>query len=1468
MDGNWNILFESYDSYYSFDADEKTLHATLYYDCKEIYTYNYDAQYTDIEFETNRCRNKFISELKNNCDYIMKPDEKKTMAQYIRREFENYKAHPSYYKKSNNKVEYSPIVEEICNKKCYLNQHTINVCFDKVASGSKKLIPGIDRVPKNIDMLTSDGVRCYGKISRIEIFSAATKTELSRLFYNNEDNVIIAIESVDKSFVLAFILGYIGENNKENNDNRFSLYYKIKKVKKVDIAKPSLVFSLNDCVTYCETDSPLAPKLIPMLDYFNQKLSEANQEVETTKVDVNLKLLRENFEEFKQLAVDEDMIIVPVIGVPRRINGISILVKNNKGETIKNDIFDGILQPIQEDNRQSYLEELEDSGIILPKNTNLALLNLVNASDKEVFIIRELLTSYNSYECSIVNNIEGDKTRLKRIINGITNVLSGSVENQNLVNLICDNDIYSYLNIDKIDAYKEDKQRIERLRNEYPILAKNQEQLIAIDKILQMDENNVDIMLVQGPPGTGKTELILSLAKELYKSNYDTLITSNVHVACDNIVDRMKNNKDIVLKRYTATRGEQYDAEVIDNKKKYIENQVLEGFKFKDFVVDSLEKYDEIKANITVEENKKKQMMESREKGERELKEYNDLVNKEKKLQNELTALTESIEYENEVILESNQKQGPVISDFSSVEKKLAEEKKAMNELSQKFQEQNKKIKEKSDYLNELYGNINALEKQITSLQSANEKHNNDINDYLRKISELRNYQNFLNEFDGDTTKKVLISYAFDGIPFPQKYYDKLLTKSIAKVSNIATIYKLLEKDTLFWNHQANISIKTLEVVLKLSKSMSLFNDFVDLKSICNAEQICTFFNDSSFKHSMMNVFPFIKDNGHNKSYYEKCLAKISNELRKVQYSYGDYILSCINSELSKDVVLSECDAVNSKITNNNNLIVKSRNEILSNESDIKEHLKTIEDKKEIIKQFTSEIMKEKDNNNTTNGEITKLEELISALENQYNELKSQKTNLEKQIKTATSNINRDTKKTMELRSAIEDAKIKVERKYVEKQELIDNYDSFIAKMKIDIETIDKTIDKYTLILNSIDKKISELTETGWSVNEAKELLFDYANELEDIVSCNSKTIENIYFNGRGNAFTKMFLLSEKEDGSLISMTTNQIAKLFNSEENQDLTFDYIIIDEASKCSFEDLIISLPRVKHLVLIGDFMQLDPMYDKYSDIDLKYQNIFTPEGWDALNSSSFSMLLTQFVKHNEENNISGFDSNPYVAVMKRQYRMNKGIFNLISPVYSIHKGFELIDEKNQSANDVKCISVDGTEEWLDPSYQNTDEADAIVSFLEKFQENRDKYPGINTIGIITGYRGQQNLLRQKLKSLKLKGVQIGTFDRFQGREYDLAIISLVRTKAFGFTNNIRRMNVAFSRAKKHLLIFGNIEKLNKIAMAKKPKIDEGSGNISIEEDAFVTKTLIPRLYSLREPFVSINAILNFIKENDYE
>ena len=254
-------------------------------------------------------------------------------------------------------------------------------------------------------------------------------------------------------------------------------------------------------------------------------------------------------------------------------------------------------------------------------------------------------------------------------------------------------------------------------------------------------------------------------------------------------------------------------------------------------------------------------------------------------------------------------------------------------------------------------------------------------------------------------------------------------------------------------------------------------------------------------------------------------------------------------------------------------------------------------------------------------------------------------------------------------------------------------------------------------------------------------------------------------------------------------MTTSQVAKLFRSTDTIK-EFDYVIIDEASKCRFEDLIISLPKTKHLILIGDFMQLDPMFTSYDRTTPEIQKLFTAESWNNLNRSTFSNMLGKFVAYNRQHEINSFDDNPYVAVMKRQYRMNEGIFDLIKRIYAIHSEFELIDAKHQKANDVLCVQVDGKETRTGTSYYNDEEVSAIECFLKAFKEKRTEFSLVKTIGIITGYRPQEKRLRDSLKRIKFgdKCCEIGTIDRFQGREYDLVIVSLVRTDGFGFTDNI--------------------------------------------------------------------------------
>ncbi len=78
----------------------------------------------------------------------------------------------------------------------------------------------------------------------------------------------------------------------------------------------------------------------------------------------------------------------------------------------------------------------------------------------------------------------------------------------------------------------------------------------------------------------------------------------------------------------------------------------------------------------------------------------------------------------------------------------------------------------------------------------------------------------------------------------------------------------------------------------------------------------------------------------------------------------------------------------------------------------------------------------------------------------------------------------------------------------------------------------------------------------------------------------------------------------------------------------------------------------------------------------------------------------------------------------------------------------------------------------------------------------------------LGVITPYRAQAALIREHL--LELEGLEIDTVDAFQGREKEAILVSLVRSngnQTIGFLEDLRRINVAITRARRHLFIVGD-------------------------------------------------------------
>ncbi|CAF4090533.1 unnamed protein product [Rotaria sp. Silwood2] len=138
----------------------------------------------------------------------------------------------------------------------------------------------------------------------------------------------------------------------------------------------------------------------------------------------------------------------------------------------------------------------------------------------------------------------------------------------------------------------------------------------------------------------------------------------------------------------------------------------------------------------------------------------------------------------------------------------------------------------------------------------------------------------------------------------------------------------------------------------------------------------------------------------------------------------------------------------------------------------------------------------------------------------------------------------------------------------------------------------------------------------------------------------------------------------------------------------------------------------------------------------------------------------------------------------------------------------------DDENLSECSLFLIDTNGydmKEIYFDDenSHGNEGEVELVNIHINELIENYSL--SIDQIGIITLYNLQVQLLRQKLLN-KYPNLEIKSVDRFQGREKEIIIISMVRSNLYGeagFLSDSRRINVAIKRARRHLCIICNVQ-----------------------------------------------------------
>lgn len=288
--------------------------------------------------------------------------------------------------------------------------------------------------------------------------------------------------------------------------------------------------------------------------------------------------------------------------------------------------------------------------------------------------------------------------------------------------------------------------------------------------------------------------------------------------------------------------------------------------------------------------------------------------------------------------------------------------------------------------------------------------------------------------------------------------------------------------------------------------------------------------------------------------------------------------------------------------------------------------------------------------------------------------------------------------------------------------------------------------------------------------------------------------------------------------------------------EGKFLEYDYVILDEAARISPQDLMIAMSQGKKIILVGDHRQLPHIID--DDVARRMEEGKSGRSEvEWLKKSMFEYLFSERLKTLEER-----DGIQRRVTLDKQFRMHPTLGDFVSRNF-----YERFDstERIESGMPIEMFHHDlpGTDDkpaiWIDvpesygkatrsgTSWTRHAEVDAIVKQLLnwlKSPQGRDL-----SYGVITFYKAQEvaihNELRKRIGDIEFddKKLRVGTVDSFQGMEFDVVFLSVVRTmptdsrneadrvvqarKLFGHLCLCNRLNVSMSRQKKLLVVVGD-------------------------------------------------------------
>ncbi len=318
------------------------------------------------------------------------------------------------------------------------------------------------------------------------------------------------------------------------------------------------------------------------------------------------------------------------------------------------------------------------------------------------------------------------------------------------------------------------------------------------------------------------------------------------------------------------------------------------------------------------------------------------------------------------------------------------------------------------------------------------------------------------------------------------------------------------------------------------------------------------------------------------------------------------------------------------------------------------------------------------------------------------------------------------------------------------------------------------------------EAKIRELNGDITALKNKLELM-DVKTKMKELSECSMAYLRSVLFEHYGdNTERKKFDKDDfwKNSSEFVQEYPIVLSTTFSSISSlKGVIYDYLIMDEASQVDLATGALALSCAKNAVIVGDLKQLPNIVSK--EMRAHCNGIFDffklPQGY-SFSENSFLKSVCSILPDVPQ------------TMLREHYRCHPKIIGFCNQKFYNNELVIMTEDHNESNTLTVFKTVEGNHQR---DHINQRQIDIIINQALPLLDNIN----LEHIGIIAPYRNQVETMKRQINSDKL---EVDTVHKFQGREKDTIILTTVDNEITDFSDDPYLLNVAISRAKKHLIL----------------------------------------------------------------